>query len=97
MEVWDGTAWSFTGAGEWSPDGLNHSWFFPQPAARQLPGGGLRAIWAAAYRPNGGYFPLAWSLNDTTVPGFERTQVYIDAASEGLNMLQVVEHLAATC
>lgn len=81
VEVWDGSAWSFTGPAEWSPRGLNDTWFFPDPAAYQTPGSRRHAIYAASWKPTGdGYFPMSWAPNDTSVSGEDVTQVYLTAA-----------------
>eukprot|EP00878_Enallax_costatus_P044109 GHUV01052334.1.p1 GENE.GHUV01052334.1~~GHUV01052334.1.p1 ORF type:complete len:177 (+),score=31.10 GHUV01052334.1:344-874(+) len=79
VEIWDGNSWSFTGACEYNPAGLNRTWFFPQPAKGQLPGHHWYAIYAPSYKHTGTVFPLAWSPKDNTVPGIDVTQAYIDA------------------
>eukprot|EP00884_Botryococcus_braunii_P010761 jgi/Botrbrau1/19687/Bobra.0003s0048.1 len=89
VEVWDGAAWSFTGPAEWSPKGLNDTWFFPTPAKLQTPGSRQHAIYAASWRPTtDGYFPLSWSPNDTSINGVDVTNFYhIAAARAGLTQL----------
>ncbi|WIA31582.1 hypothetical protein OEZ86_002470 [Tetradesmus obliquus] len=79
VEVYDGSGWSFTGACEYNTAGLNHTWFFPQPAKGQTPGSHWHAIYAASYRQTGLPFPLAWAPEDESVPGVDVTQAYIDA------------------
>eukprot|EP00882_Tetradesmus_deserticola_P015268 GHRQ01016264.1.p2 GENE.GHRQ01016264.1~~GHRQ01016264.1.p2 ORF type:complete len:149 (+),score=54.98 GHRQ01016264.1:1447-1893(+) len=83
VEVFDGRSWSFTGACEYNTAGLNHTWFFPQPAKGQLPGNHWHAIYAASFRHTGLPFPLAWSPDDNTVPGVDVTQAYLDAPDAG--------------
>jgi len=78
VEVWDGSGWSFTGAAEYSPEGLNRSWFVPEPAAAQVEGSREHAIYAARYKPakvNATWFPLAWSAYDG-VPAEDVTRMY---------------------
>lgn len=36
VELWDGASWSFVGAAEPDVRGFNRTWFFPQPAKRQV-------------------------------------------------------------
>ena len=36
LQVWDNGAWSFTGPAEWTPEGFNHTWFYPLPAKAQV-------------------------------------------------------------
>ncbi|KIZ07847.1 transglutaminase domain protein [Monoraphidium neglectum] len=83
VEVWDGGAWSFTGACEYRPEGLNRTWFFPQPAKSALPGSTMHAIYAASYQTTGLTFPLAWAPQDREVPAVDVTQGYIDAEEPG--------------
>jgi hypothetical protein len=66
---------------EWTDAGYNHTWFFPQPAKRQIPGDRMHAIYAASYKPTGKYFPLAWSPDEKGVPGVDVTQAYLDTPS----------------
>jgi hypothetical protein len=83
VEVWDGTAWSFTGPAEWSPKGLNDTWFFPNPAMFQTPGSRQHAIFAASWKPTpDGYFPLSWTPNDTSINGLDVTTYYRLAAAK---------------
>jgi hypothetical protein len=82
VEIWDGNGWSFTGAAEYDPAGLNRTWFFPRPAKRAVPGSRLHAIYAAGYARSskkGAYFPLAWAPHDKGVPARDVTRSYLDA------------------
>jgi hypothetical protein len=60
VEVWDGGAWSFTGACEFDPRGLNRTWFFPEPARRAVPGSLMHAIYAASFARTPGA-PAGWA------------------------------------
>ena len=79
VEVYDAGAWSFLGAAEPAPP--NVTWFFPHPAKAAVPGSRLHAIYAATFRrpaPGGLTFPLAWALDDDSVPALDVTQHYLD-------------------
>jgi hypothetical protein len=70
--------WSFTGALEYNPAGLNRTWFFPLPAQHALPHNRMHAIYAASYKPTGLSFPLAWALQDDGVAALDVTQAYLE-------------------
>ncbi|KAL6757256.1 hypothetical protein V8C86DRAFT_2629536 [Haematococcus lacustris] len=80
VEVWDDDAWSFMGAAEYNPQGLNRTWFFPNPAKQQIPWDKYHAIYAASFAPTPGYvtYPLVWSPG-WLQPGWDVTQAYLDA------------------
>ena len=81
MEIWDGD-WSFTGGAEYNSQGLNKTWFVPSPAKYAIPGeNNIHALYAASFsktKEATDYFPLIWSIEDKSIYGVDRTQVYLD-------------------
>lgn len=78
VEVWDGE-WKYTGADEYDAKGLNRGWF-TGAAAKAIPGHPEHAIFAASWAPTGRHFPLAWNLQDHSVPGIDVTARYSTVA-----------------
>lgn len=77
-QVWDNDAWSFTGAAEYTPKGLNATWFYPEPAQRQITGSRRHGIFATSWRPTpDGHFPLEWAPSDHSVHGLDVTANYL--------------------
>jgi poly(3-hydroxybutyrate) depolymerase len=71
VEIWDG-GWHFTGAAEYSPEGLDHTWFSDEIAhARKV-----QAIYAASWKQTGSYFPLAWDTANISIPAIVVTNQY---------------------
>jgi predicted esterase len=71
VEIWDG-GWHFTGASEYSPEGLDHTWFADEIAHARS----VQAIYAASWKQTGTHFPLAWNLTDSSIPGIVVTSQY---------------------
>jgi hypothetical protein len=82
VEVWDGSAWSFTSPGSWTPLGLNQTEFFPFPANRQIPGNHSHYIWATSWAPADGYMPESYPQPAPFIHVVDVTQNYLDAAAE---------------
>ena len=65
VEVWldRHEGWSFTGPGEYTPEGWNSTWFFPEPVKRQVPGSMLHGVFATSWQttPSLTYFPMTWA------------------------------------
>eukprot|EP00884_Botryococcus_braunii_P010765 jgi/Botrbrau1/19690/Bobra.0003s0051.1 len=81
VEVWHDGAWSFTGAAEWTPAGWNSTWFYPEPAKRQIPGDRMHSIWATSWKTTAdGTFPLSWAPDDNFVNGLDVTKHYLDGS-----------------
>jgi poly(3-hydroxybutyrate) depolymerase len=74
VEIWDGT-WHFTGADEYTPEGLNRGWFV-NDAAQALHDRREHAIYASRWSQNGLHFPLVWNLPDRSVPAINVTARY---------------------
>lgn len=78
LQVWDQGAWSFTGPDEYTPLGLNHTWFYPEPAQHQVPHSRLHSIYATSWQPTAdGHFPLEWADDDRSVHGIDVTKHYL--------------------
>lgn len=75
VEIWDDD-WHFLGADEPDKRGLDHAWFV-QDAMHAIPGDPKYAIWATSFEPTGKHFPLAWDLDDKSVPGVDVTERYL--------------------
>jgi poly(3-hydroxybutyrate) depolymerase len=60
VEVWDGERWRFTGAAEFSAEGLDRTWF-NNDAAQADPLNKLHSIYAVSFRRTDTLFPLVWS------------------------------------
>ncbi len=66
------------GPAEYSAQGWNRTWFYPEPAAYQVPGSKSHGIYATSWRPTqDGYFPLTWSPNVTYIHGIDVTDRYV--------------------
>jgi hypothetical protein len=62
--------------------GFNNTWFFPQPAKKQLPRAGNLSIYAASWITTlDGFFPMLWSPDDTSVNANDVTDAYLSTAS----------------
>lgn len=75
VEIHDGERWRYTGAAEPDGQGLDRGWFSGE-AAGAVAGHELHAVWASSWRTTGQRFPMAWSLEDRSVPGVEVTERY---------------------
>ncbi len=74
VEIWD-SDWHFVGAAEPDDQGLDRGWFIGDAAMAddQQP---MNRIYATSFAETGMYFPLVWSMRDTSVPGVNVTQRY---------------------
>ena len=83
-EVWlpEHKRWMFT---EYDPDkkGLDHGWLLSY-AARGIPGSVAHGIYATSWQKTAHHFPMVWNLDDTSVPGVDVTQRYIDLGAKTL-------------
>lgn len=66
VEVWDGEAWRFTGAAEYSADGLDRAWFVGD-ARHAVAGHPLNAVMATQWRAGEATFHLPWAPDATFV------------------------------
>lgn len=60
VEVWDHDGWHFTGAAEYSSDGLDRTWFMGDAALADK-SKRLNSIYAVSFRRTKTTFPLVWS------------------------------------
>jgi len=86
VEVWVSGEWHFLGASEPDPQGLDHAWFFPQPVTKAVPGGGLRSVYAASWKPtpDGLHFPLYYDLTKRWVHAYDVTSTYVEHAANAM-------------
>jgi hypothetical protein len=81
-EVWlpEQKRWMIT---EYTPDkkGLDHAWFIAD-AARGIPGSVAHGIYATSWEKTQQHFPMVWNMRDTSVPGMDVTQRYIDLGAK---------------
>jgi len=77
VEIWD-HGWRFTGAAEYSPSGLDHSWF----ADDIVHGRTVQKIYAASWKRTEDHFPLVWDEGDTSVPAIIVTANYRQPAGD---------------
>lgn len=73
-EVWADGQWYFT---EYYYTPLNHSWFL-EKAAKADANDPETWMYATSFKPTGTHFPMVWSLEDTSIPGYDVTQRYRD-------------------
>jgi predicted esterase len=88
VEIHDGRRWRFTGAAEHDPNGLDRGWF-AGAAGQAIRGHELHAIWASSFARTGDRFPLAWDMEDRSIPGVDVSDRYArrvgnDAAAPAL-------------
>jgi hypothetical protein len=82
VEIWD-NGWHFTGAAEYSSEGLDHSWFADDIAhARKV-----QTIYAASWKATGSYFPLAWNPINTSIPAIIVTDHYKQPVEDATKVL----------
>ena len=62
VEIWDGSAWRFVGAGEPDPQGLDRAWFVGD-AARCEGAERPNRIWAVSFASTGERFTAGWGRN----------------------------------
>lgn len=90
VEVWDGSAWRFVGAGEPSAEGFDHAWFVADAALarRDEP---EHAIYALSWRRTGLEFPMRFHTAQPPVPAVNVTDRYAkpDARPEEVTRLLV--------
>ncbi len=60
VEVWDDNDWHFTGAAEYSPQGLDHGWFVGD-ASKADKSSRRHSIYAISYQKTDTQFPIVWS------------------------------------
>lgn len=81
-EVWlpEQKRWMIT---EYTPDkkGLDHAWFIAD-AARGIPGSVAHGVYATSWEKSKQHFPMVWNMRDTSVPGIDVTQRYIDLGAK---------------
>lgn len=75
VEIHDGENWRFTGAAEYDANGLDRGWF-AGAASHAVGGHELHAIWASSWAVTGDRFPLAWDMDDRSVPGVDVSSRY---------------------
>ena len=80
VEIWDGD-WFFTGADEYDKNGLNRGWFNNDAAVTARSSDPLNQIYAASWRRNGDWFPLAWDLGASNVPAVNVSARYAALAT----------------
>lgn len=87
VEVWlpETNAWHFTEF-HLNGNGLDHGWLLAD-AARGIPGSQLHGIFATSWRETAKHFPLVWNITDTSVPGIDVTQRYIELGKDSLPAL----------
>lgn len=71
VEIWDG-GWHFTGASEYSSEGLDHTWFADEIAHAR----NVQTIYAASWKQTGSHFPLVWNPANTSIPAIVVTSQY---------------------
>ncbi len=61
--------------------GLNRTWFVPEPAQRAVAGSRMHAIYAVSWEraPGTVSYPLIWTKKET-VPAFDVSDYYIEAS-----------------
>ena len=60
VEVWEDGDWHFTGAAEYSPNGLDDGWFI-KDASKADKSSRMHSIYAISYRTTDTQFPIVWS------------------------------------
>ncbi|MCC5823454.1 MAG: hypothetical protein LAT64_05845 [Phycisphaerales bacterium] len=80
VEIHDGERWRFTGAAEYDAQGLDRGWFVGR-AAGAVPGHELHGVWASSWRGTGDHYPLAWAMDDRSVPGVDVSGRYARGAA----------------
>jgi len=67
----------YAGPAEYTEEGWNKTWFFPNPASRQVVGDRKHGIFATSWRTTkDGQFPLMWSPQVEYVNAVEVTESY---------------------
>ncbi len=82
VEAWDGE-WRFTGADEYTANGLDRAWFTGD-AARATPGHRGKAVWATSWAHTGEPFPMVWSPASQAVSAVDVTHRYTNHPIEPL-------------
>ena len=84
VEVWlpEAGKWRFT---EYGANGrtLDQGWLLGE-AARGIPGSVVHGIYATSWQPTGHHFPLVWNMRDTSVPGVDVTNRYVELGAKNL-------------
>ena len=78
VEVWDGKAWRFTGAGEYNPKGLDRAWFAGD-AAKADPNRWEHRIYASSWKRGELFFPMVWDLKYRELGAVDVTARYLAA------------------
>ena len=97
VEIWDGSAWRFTGAAEATGESLDQGWFTAR-AAEQRSDDAKHGIYAVTWQPSPLAFPMVWSKDGpisrardvtdryralgTATPS-DRVRVYISVVRDG--------------
>ncbi|MCA9254215.1 MAG: dienelactone hydrolase family protein [Phycisphaerales bacterium] len=76
VEIWD-DGWHFLGADEPDQRGLDHAWF-TKDAMKATSDDPKYAVWATSFEKSDVHFPMAWNLEDTSVPGVDVTKRYLN-------------------
>ncbi len=92
VEIWDGSAWRFTGAAEPSGDALDAGWFAARASAqnRDKPEYG---IYAVTWRDSGVEFPMVFDRTRVRARAVDVTDRYAHksaAVPEGMELVRVV-------
>jgi len=76
-EVWLDGRWYFT---EFSPGGLDHSWFLPRAAAADTTKNPIHQVYSTSFKPteNNQHFIMVWNFRDKSVPGEIVTSRYVE-------------------
>lgn len=82
VEVWDHDGWHFTGAAEYSSEGLDRTWFMGDAALADK-SKRLNSIYAVSFRRTETTFPLVWSSDaDNPIYAINVTDRYTPKAKE---------------
>ena len=92
VEIWDGTAWRFTGAAEPSGDALDAGWFAGRASGqnRDKP---EHAIYAVTWRDTGVEFPMVFDQTRARARAIDVTDRYAHKSAEvpeGMELVRVV-------
>jgi len=81
VEIWD-QEWHFTGADEYTENGLNHGWFTDH-AARANAADPSHAIFASSWKHDDAHFPMVWAPHNKSVGAVNVTERYRGAGHPG--------------
>ncbi|HEY3860625.1 MAG TPA: sugar-binding protein [Verrucomicrobiae bacterium] len=89
VEIWDGD-WFFTGADEYSKDGLNRAWFNNDAAKTARSENPINQVYATSWRRTGTHFPLAWDPDSREVAGINVSSRYAALIGDTNTMAKLV-------